>query len=1433
MQTPPHLRYKLAALISHLFLLATFLSPAQGQEAEFVALGRTSAQETIVGPLKLARSGSEAVLAASSGPEGALKSVYWSASTGWQQLPSPASITLDISSDGQRILACSASRNEAYLYNRETSTLTPLPPFKLALNETFLRWTNASFYGDGKVAGTVVLRHRISGHISQPMEVTHSFRLDLATGIFERLPRRTPSGEEIEWEGSVSPETGHWVTLTRSSIGIFPPVGAAIEHPHYYLDYYGAPSMANLSPQVQWAVTAYTENNGSLYTQAYRWDFTKTPAQRMRLGQPLSGRGHQAIPNAVLDNGTCFGSVHGEIAPGVVFNDACIWHPNGARVALKDELIGHYHFDLPGWQFTEIHDASPDGQTLTGSGVNPDGLREPWLLQLSEPLPSRPAMPALSMRQSGGISQLDGQEMTFHSTQIGYDTERLLYVGNSGDAPLEILALTLTGDQAAEFSTSFITPQTVGIGKSVALIVKFKPLSIGRRTARLTLQTNDPKTPVFEVLLIGDGPAPVLQLSEIKNEVAYPVTALNLTSILGRRIEAQLRLENSGNHPATGLSAELLESTIPGLEILTRLPTSLGIGQTTTFAIRYTPDAAGTGTASLKVTHDHPQAVPLILPIATSALSKPWQYTVTQAGGIAIPHDTALPDYGQVTVVAELTQTLIVKNTDSRNLDGVFATIEGTDANNFISSWGNWTSSSRAYPIEAGASRNLTITFNPKSPGFKNARLILDAPARWASPHVIHLTGTGVPVGDLQFVSYPAAEINTTTLNQASFRVLGAAPVSYRLYRGDYPTTSWQTVHTQGTVYLNGDHQGYGYDYSIELKSGNTTVRGPLFHRSKVKRHVASLVIVPGSGTAIPCDVDGSLRYLQYQWLKDGIEISDGDTFSNTRGQRLGVKVKGLTEKGYYQCRVTMQSPSGTASAVTEETFLDLVKVPQVIPFSFRPSRVLERPSIYLQATDQNYAATTFKITGLPPGLKQASPGSGEITGQISHAAANKGPREYKVTVTATNAVGTGSPFEAIWRIEPFDPGVAGTYHAYIERRAAHDSGRGLGGRLTVTVTRGGSFSGSLLTAGRSRGITGQIISAPPDDLPTDFPYPLPHGMTTEATPPVGISKQFLISPGNPTVVGFGIEGNVLAGLMVQYNDGQAIITGLRQIANPTSLLEEGKKARHHFVLQADYPGYPFDFTVPGSNGFLAMTVENSGVVKWTGRLPDSTPFTGSSGVSFISSGEQSGWATTLHTPLYNRRGSVQGLLGFPGVEFTAEALLDWNKTYLPADPTDRLYSEIPLSTLTAEGSLYPLSKALPLLNGQFDLTRSPNGTFALAAGGILEHEVTIPMRLEKTGRILPTVNKSGPLPRLSLSWAPGTGLFSASGQFSTANPYTASRNIVRPITGQALWIPHLNRAVGPFTLPDVPNLETDPPITPRNAPIRTGQLIFEAPPTP
>ncbi|HAL73236.1 MAG TPA: hypothetical protein DCP71_15850 [Verrucomicrobiales bacterium] len=1131
----------------------------------------------------------------------------------------------------------------------------------------------------------------------------------------------------------------------------------------------------------------------------------------------------------MLDDGSCLGSVTGENATGEVRAEACIWQPNGARVALQPELASHYQRSLPGWQLTEIHDASPDGLTLTGDGLNPSGVREFWILQLSEALPLHLAQPSVWAWQNGEPGSVTGQELKFPSQLIGTEMSMAIQLGNRGDVPLQITGLTFQGDQAAEFKTSFTVPQTIAVGQGVNLWVTFKPQSVGRKTATFSVQSNDPETPAFQINLIGSGPAPHLTLKHIRNSAAHSLETLALKSILGRSIEARLSLTNEGNAAATGITAEILEASVPGLELLTPIPATLGVRAEAFFNVRYTPVAAGTGTAGLRFQYDHPEAPLLTLPITTEAIAEPWQYSVTREGNITVSNDAALPDFGQVTVGALMDQVLTLTNTDSRVLDRVEVRFEGEHAEDFIYSWNG---SLSALDMESGATRRLFVMLRPTASGVRNARLVLDAPGRWPAPHVIHLTGVGVAVGELQFASYPAAEINTTTLNEARFRVLGAASVKYRLCQGNTPVTEWRQVNTEATVYLKGEHQGYGFDYSIDLQAGSTVVRGPLFHRAKVKRHLASLTIIPGTSTPIRCDIDASASRLEYQWLKDGVELTDGGSFDNAREQTLVVHVKDEAEKGSYQCRVTLRSPSGVASAVTEGTTLDLVKLPQVVPFSFRPSRVLERPSITFRATDQEFAPTTFTITGLPPGIKQVSKGSDQITGQILPAAASKGPREYVVTVIATNAVGQGSPFQATWLIEPFDTSVAGTYHAFLERNETQDGGRGLGGSLTVTVTRAGQFSGSLLIAGRARGITGQIVSAPPDDLPSSFPYPLPSGMTTEATPPIGLSKQFFLDKNNPAAVGFGIEGNVLAGVLVDYNGRQSMITGMRRLPAPASLLyNHGKKGVQHFALDILPPATPVYFPLPEGNGFFAFTIEASGIVKWTGRLADSTVFTGSSGLSMFVDGDEVGWSAPLHTTLYNRRGSIQGLLAFPEGSTVAGGVLDWNKTELPRDPVDRLYSSIPLTSLIAAGSPYVYDKKImPLLHGQFDVTsKIPNGTFTLTAGHLAHDEVVIPMRLENSGRITLTTEKGGTIPKFSLSLVPATGLFKATGQYSIEDPNEPSRpKIVRTVTGHALWIPHLLKGVGTFTLLEATNLDIDPPITPRNALIHAGQIFIE-----
>ncbi|HYF34033.1 MAG TPA: hypothetical protein VD994_01990, partial [Prosthecobacter sp.] len=74
------------------------------------------------------------------------------------------------------------------------------------------------------------------------------------------------------------------------------------------------------------------------------------------------------------------------------------------------------------------------------------------------------------------------------------------------------------------------------------------------------------------------------------------------------------------------------------------------------------------------------------------------------------------------------------------------------------------------------------------------------------------------------------------------------------------------------------------------------------------------------------------------------------------------------------------------------------------------------------------------------------------------------------------------------------------------------------------------------------------------------------------------------------------------------------------------------------------------------------------------------------------------------------------------------------------------------------------------------------------------------------------------------LSWAPATGLFATTATISTPDAARPGKSISRSLTGQSLWIPHLRKTVGQFTLPQLADPAASPPTTATSSPsLRPG----------
>lgn len=94
---------------------------------------------------------------------------------------------------------------------------------------------------------------------------------------------------------------------------------------------------------------------------------------------------------------------------------------------------------------------------------------------------------------------------TFARTCVGSFTDEPVILGNAGRCVLSVTGITSS-------STEFLAPEVlsypiaIGPGASMALPVRFQPVSLGARSATLTVTSNDPSSPL-SLAVSGDAPA--------------------------------------------------------------------------------------------------------------------------------------------------------------------------------------------------------------------------------------------------------------------------------------------------------------------------------------------------------------------------------------------------------------------------------------------------------------------------------------------------------------------------------------------------------------------------------------------------------------------------------------------------------------------------------------------------------------------------------------------------------------------------------------------------------------------------------------------------------------------------------------------------------------------------------------------------------------
>ena len=290
----------------------------------------------------------------------------------------------------------------------------------------------------------------------------------------------------------------------------------------------------------------------------------------------------------------------------------------------------------------------------------------------------------------------------YGSLVVGTGSNKTFVVSNTGNADLHLSGIALSGSEASHFSIqSGGSDATVTPGSQQNIVVRFQPLSVGSKSALLSITSDDPDQNPVTLQLSGQGTLP---------DISVTPSSYDFGNVLwDHTADKCFMIKNEGSATLTINSIQFSGTSSGGFAIADNpAPLSLGPGESQCLTIYFTPMTLETHTGEITIQHNVANKNPSVISLA---------------GRGVIPDIEINPlsiNFGFISVGSNLVKELRISNTGTAVLHVGKISLIGENSNSFACL------SETSFSVSAGQSKQVQVQFKPAEIGAKSAQLKLE-----------------------------------------------------------------------------------------------------------------------------------------------------------------------------------------------------------------------------------------------------------------------------------------------------------------------------------------------------------------------------------------------------------------------------------------------------------------------------------------------------------------------------------------------------------------------------------------------------------------------------------------------------------------------------------------------------------------------------------